>query len=349
MRNEKKRPITIKQLADIAGVSFSTVAKALRDDPVVKEKTKKRIQALAKEFNYYPNVLAKGLRSKKTGTIGVILNDIQSPFYSEIYKAIGDVLIENDYTMLLCDSSYSLKQEKKNIITMISQGVDGIIISSVSEKSDNIKLLIDSHLRSVFIDNIPEFSNINYVYVNHEEAAGLAVEHLIQNGHKNILLLNGPKELSSSQHFLKGYLTKLQEYDITPQDKLIKYGAISVDGAYSLFERVYNGADICKRNDFTAIITLSDVIAIGIYEAAHELHFTIPDDYSVIGYDNILMTKYLSPPLTTIHQPKKRTGEYSVKLLLEQINFEKKELKKIILSPQLIVRNSVKNIRSTLQ
>ncbi len=339
-----KKNVTIKHIAEYAGVSFSTVAKALRNDPVVNEKTRVKIHYIAREFNYYPNILAKGLRSKKTKTIGIILNDIQSPFYSEIYKVIGDVLNKQGYTMILCDSSFDLELEKKNITTMISQGVEGIIISSVSEKSDNIQIILDYDLKTVFIDNIPEFSNINYVYVNHEEAASLAVEHLIENGHRDILLLNGPEGLSSSQHFLKGYMEKLRASGIEIKNELIRFIGISVEESLDTLKNIFFGKDSITKKDFTAIMTLSDVIAIGIYEAAQQLQFAIPDDYSVIGYDNILATKYLAPPLTTIHQPKKRTGLYSINLLLEQINNDSKELKKIILSPELIVRGSVKKI-----
>ena len=341
-----KQNVTIKHIAEYAGVSFSTVAKALRNDPVVNEKTREKIHDIAQEFNYYPNILAKGLRSKKTKTIGIILNDIQSPFYSEIYKVIGDVLNKQGYTMILCDSSFDLELEKKNIITMISQGVEGIIISSVSEKSDNIKIILDYDLKTVFIDNIPEFPNINYVYVNHEEAASLAVEHLVENGHRDILLLNGPEGLSSSQHFLKGYKEKLKTTGIGINNELIRFIGISVEESLDTLKNIFSGKDSITKNDFTAIMTLSDVIAIGIYEASQQLQFTIPDDYSVIGYDNILATKYLAPPLTTIHQTKKRTGLYSINLLLEQIHNDAKELKKIILSPELIVRGSVKKLLS---
>ncbi len=138
----KQRNVTIKFLAQKAGVSFSTVAKALNDDPTININTRKRIQSIAKEYNYTPNILAKGLRSRRTMAIGVILNDLQSPFYSEIYKAIGDLLNQKGYTMFLADSNYNVERERKNILTMISQGVEGLIISSVSENSSNIDLLI---------------------------------------------------------------------------------------------------------------------------------------------------------------------------------------------------------------
>jgi DNA-binding LacI/PurR family transcriptional regulator len=339
-----RRSVTIKFLAEKAHMSFSTVAKALHDDPAINEKTRERIKKIATEFNYRPNMLAKGLRNRKTKFIGMILNDLQSPFYSEIYKAIGDVLNKRGYTMLLADSCHDEELEKKNISTMISQGVEGIIISSVSEESENIHLLLDEHVKVVFIDNHPSDAAINCVYVDHEKAARMGTEHLIQAGHRNILLLNGPEKLSSSQHFTEGYRRALGEHGMPVREEMIKYNQISIDETDAQFDAIFSGEDSIGQDDFTAVLAFSDVIAIGVYEAALQHGFSIPGQYSVVGYDNILATKYLNPALTTLHQPKEQTGIYSVNLLLDQIEKNQDEHRQIILSPELIIRASVKNL-----
>jgi LacI family transcriptional regulator len=336
--------ITIKHIAKIAGVSFSTVAKALRDDPAVNIKTREKVQKIADEIDYYPNLLAKGLKNKKTKTIGIILNDLKNPFYSDIYKVIGDILNERDYTMLLCDSNYNQRLEKKNIITMLSKGVEGIIISPVNENSENINLILKSNLKTVFIDSLPEYPNINYVYVNHEKAAFLAAEHLIKNGHKEILLLNGPSELSSSQHFLRGYFQALAQYQIQSLDELVTFNEISIESGYHTMKEMYK-KKIAQKIRYSAIMTLSDLLAIGVYEAAKEMHLKIPDEVSIIGYDNIFATKYINPPLTTVHQPKNRTGINSINILLKQISGESLSFQKMIIDPNLIKRESVKKIK----
>jgi LacI family transcriptional regulator len=347
MKNTKQYPrkeITIKNIAELAGVSFSTVAKALRNDPLVNIKTRERIQKIAKEMNYYPNLLAKGLKNKKTKTIGIILNDLQSPFYAEIYKVIGDILNERDYTMLLCDSNYDQNLERKNIITMISNGVEGIIISPINENSPNINLIIERNLKAVFIDSLPNFPNINYVYANHEKAAFLAAEHLIQSGHKDILLLNGPEELSSSHHFLRGYTQALEKYGLLLREDLVIFSHLSIESGAEVLKKISRNRNI---NDigFTAIMSLSDLLAIGVYDAAKELSLRIPEDVSVVGYDNIFASKYVCPPLTTVHQPKTRTGMYSIQILLEQISGDFKEYKKMIIDPILVKRSSVRVIK----
>lgn len=344
----KPKNVTIKFIAEQANVSFSTVAKALHDDPVINEKTRKKIQKLAKELNYRPNILAKGLRNRKTKIIGVILNDLQSPFYSEIYKAIGDVLNARGYTMLLSDSSYDNTLEMKNISTMISQGVEGIIISPVSRDSPSIRAVIEDSVKAVFIDNRPANPNISCVYVDHTKAARIAAEHLIHAGHQRILLLNGPAELPSSQDFMKGFVQTLAEHGIAEDERMIKNNPISIEKTCNQLSAIFSGKDSVRPGDFTAILSLSDVIAIGVYESAIRLGFSIPETYSLVGYDNILATKYLNPPLTTVQQPKEQTGLFAINLLLDQIENDNNEHRQIILDPELIVRTSVKDIRTGL-
>lgn len=342
-RNKKiAKKVTIKHIADVANVSFSTVGKALQNDPLINKKTRKKILKIARDLNYYPNLLAKGLKISKTKTIGIILNDLKNPLYSDIIKTIGDILNEKDYSMILCDSSYDFNLERKNIITVLSKGVDGIIISPINEKSNNINLIRENNLKTIFLDCIPNSLEDNYVYINHEKAAFLATEHLINNGHRNILLLNGPFKLSSTKHFLKGYLQALQYYNINPIKNLIKYTDVSIEGGFDTFKKIYENKSIVDNINFTAVVTLGDLIAIGIYKASKEIGFKIPDDYSVVGYDNIITTEYLSPPLTTINQPKIYIGENSINTLLDQINNKDNIPKKIVIEPQLIERESVK-------
>ncbi len=337
----KSSVVTIKSLAKEAGVSFSTVAKALNDDETINIETRRRIQLLAKKHNYRPNILAKGLRSRRTKTIGVILNDLQSPFYSEIYKAIGEILNQKGYTMFLADSKYDEKLEKENISTMIGLGVEGLIISSVSEKSKNIDFLLKNGVKTVYIDNRPIRNDISCVYVDHSVASSLATNHLIGQGHQKILLLNGPQHLPSSRRFLEGYKRSLLEAGLPFNPQLVIYDSIALEPTALLIEEILKGEHYLKGDDFTAIITLSDVSAIGVYEAAQKHSFSIPQTYSVVGYDNIFATKYLAPALTTVHQPKEQTGFLAANMLLGHIADKEGDKVQVILNPTLIERDSV--------
>ena len=339
----KQSRVTIKFLAEQAGLSFSTVAKALRDDPAIHERTRQRIHDLARAHDYRPNLLARGLRSQKTSAIGMILNDLHSPFYLEIYEAVEDELNSKGYTLLLADSRYDEAFEKRNISTMLSHGVAGIIISSVSEQSENIDYLLQEPVKTVFIDNLPKNPLATCVYVDHEEAARIGTEHLLSLGHERILLLNGPAQLASAQHFLKGHRNTLTAHGVSQSTSLIRHNPITIEDTCSVFDRVFHRQDSLKPNDFTAILALSDIIAIGVYESALRNSFSIPETYSVVGYDNILATKYLGPPLTTIHQPKQETGSLSVRLLLGQIAGNAPELRRVVLRPELVIRQSTRS------
>lgn len=184
-----------------------------------------------------------------------------------------------------------------------------------------------------------------YVFVNHERAGFLSTDYLINKGHTDILLLNGPEHFSPSTHFARGYENALTRHNIKPNKNLQINSDISIKNGYETFKEIHNTKKTFEHRKFTAVITLSDLLALGIYEAAVGMGFIIPDDYSVIGYDDIFAVKYIYPPLTTIHQPNIRIGEKSVNILLEKINNNNEEYEKIILEPSLIERSSVRSIK----
>lgn len=339
---KKSKIITIKQIAGKAGVSFSTVSKALKNNPLISKGTRKRIFKIAKDLNYYPNLLASSLRNKKTRAIGMILNDLTNPLYYETIRAIEKVLNKLNYTIILNDSNYDLETERKNIISMLSRQVDGLIISPINDSSENIRLIIENDLKSVFIDVIPRFKNINYVYVNHKTAAYKSTEFLIKNGHKKILLLGGPPHLSSRNPYIEGHFESLEKNGIRPDKSLIINSELTIEEGFKTFSQIYKNKSF--KNRFSAIICISDLLAIGIYKASSELGLNIPENFSIIGYDNIFVTPFLNPSLTTIHAQKIRVGNYSIEILLDQITNKITDYSKIILEPFLIERNSVKEI-----
>jgi len=340
--------VTIKQIAKLAGVAPSTVSRALSNDPKTSPDTIKKISELARDLNYYPDSLAKGLREKKTHTVGIILNDLNNPFYTEVLSSIGESLNERGYSMIVSYSNYENEREKKNILSMLSKRVDGIIISPIDDKSKNIEFLIQNNINAVIIDCLPRFDNISYVYTDHGRGAEIALEYLIQNGHRDILLFLGPHETETSLagQFTESFFKTLKKHRIKHRDDLIlRAREFSMDGGYAAFKNLLTVNDQNVSLNFTGIVTLGDLLALGIYAVANELRFEIPVNYSIIGYDNIKVTRALSPPLTTIHQPRKRIGIQSARILIENIeNENKKVIEKIVFEPNLVIRGSVRKI-----
>lgn len=341
-----KKRVTIQHIAEIAGVSISTVSRALREDSTANEKTANRIIEIANQVGYYPNLLAKGLRQNKTFNIGIIFNDLNNPFYTEILSEIGIVLNEKKYSSFICYSHYNLDQERQNIISLLAKKVDGIIISPIDEKSENIKILSQNNVEAIIIDSFPYFKNHSYVYSNHHMGVELATEYLIKNGHRTILLITAPaQEKIKATHFIKGYIHTLKKHKIPVREELIiQSEELSIESGYETFKKLLTENIKGKNIDFTGIVTISDLLAIGIYKVANELGFSIPGNYSIVGYDNIEVTSALTPPLTTIHQPRKRIGRESILLLLNNIEHEERDVKNISFEPHLVVRGSVRNI-----
>lgn len=338
-----RKKIGIKYIANLAGMSTATVSRALRGDTATSSKTAKRIKKIAKELDYFPDLYAKGLRENRTNTIGVIFNDMNNPFYSEILNPISEQLINKDYSIIVGYSNWDLEQERKNIRTMLSKRVDGIIMSPVDDKSENINILIRNNVRTVMIDCYPYFPQVNYVSTDHKKASILAATHLIENGHKDILMITMPFENLDAKYYLEGYKNTLSKNNIKLNEEyIIKTPDISIQSGYEIFKKVINN----KRLKFTAIITISDLIAAGVYKAAREQGLKIPVDFSIIGYDNIQLSTVLSPPLTTVSQPRNKIGLQSINLLINSIeNKSNADIVKKIFTPKIILRNSVRNIK----
>lgn len=345
MNGNQRKKVTIRQIAEVAKVSLSTVSRALRNDPRANRETAERVLRVATELNYYPDSLAKGLRQNKTNTIGIIFNDLNNPFYSEILSVIGEALNHSSYSMIISYSHYDAAQERANIISMLSKRVDGIILSPINDQTENVSLLEDSGVEYVLIDCFPYFPGTAYVYSDHGMGARMATEHLVSRGHRDILLLTGPATRCMAGYFIDNYKRTLEDSGIPVREELIVHADdLSIDSGYQTFKRLLTGGSEYPSLEFTAVVTISDLLAIGIYKLANELKFRIPDDYSVIGYDNVEIASVLSPPLTTIHQPRKRIGMESLRMLLHKIENRGYECKSVVFPPHLVRRGSVRSI-----
>jgi len=337
--------LTMRDVAKAAGVSIATVSRALRHNKTVNPGTANHVLEIANKLNYYPNFQAKSLRLKRTNSIGIIFNNLGNPFFTEILSEITMVLNKTDYFMIVCDSNYSIESERKNIISMISKGVDGIIISPIDPGGENIKLLLNNQIETVFIDCLPYFSDQCYVYTDQKQGIRLSIEYLVKNGHKNILLFTCPQEKNMTDLFKSTYLELSHKYGFKiEREFFIESDEFTIDSGYKVFKKLLT-QDISDKNvGFTSIATMNDLLAIGIYKAANELGIDIPGNYSILGYDDIEITSVLKPPLTTVHQSRKRIGIESVTKLLHNINSQEKDRENVVFRPYIVVRGSVRSI-----
>jgi LacI family transcriptional regulator len=342
---QSRKKVTIKHIAELAEVSVATVSRALKDHPSASLKTKEKILKIANELNYHPNSLAKGLRERRTGTIGIIFNDLNNPFYTETLNEISSQLHMRNYSLIICPSNYDAESEKKNILSLISRRVDGIIMSPIDENSENLKILSDNHVHTVLIDCIPHMKDKSYVYTDHLKGFELAIEYIISNGHREILFMMSKQDKSLVTHLVNVYKRTLKKHNIAFKEELIIYAEkLTIEGGYKAFKSLLTEDVQGKLLNFTSIITMNDLLALGIYKVANELSINIPGNYSIIGYDDIETASVVSPPLTTIHQSRKRIGRESVDLLLAIVEDRLRMNKRICFEPYIVARGSIRSL-----
>ncbi len=332
--------VTIVDLARELKISPSTVSRALRDHPAIKEETKLAVQELAKKLGYQPNTSALNLLYKKTNNIGVIVPEITSFFFSSIICGIQDVLEPAGQHIFISQSNESKDLELKGIETFLSARVDGVLISSSLNSNDfaNLERLRSAGIPTVVFDRDCEGFEIDKVLVDDYDGACQAVKHLINTGCKRIAHIAGPDKLSIARHRKNGYLDTLTGNGITPDEDLL---------VNSRFFQMEDGIEPTKRlldlpHPPDAIFAVNDAVAIGSLSVLRERGVKIPDDLAIVGFDNNPFSAFASPGLSTVDQPVYEMGMLSARILLNHLKKANKEpgFRHEILKPELIVRQS---------
>lgn len=338
--------INQSDLAKKLNISKSTVSRALANDPKIKKDTIKRVKALAKKLNYLPYLAAKFLKKNKSNFIGLIIGDITNPFYPEIISGIEEIVDQYNYNIIFFNTKFSIKKEIKSINLLASYHVEGIIVITYLHNYP-LKLLEKSKIPFILTDIKPEkkIKTCN-VFSDQEHAGYIVTRYLINLNHSKIALVNSlSKEFSSANYFRRGYIKALKECNIgVSQNYIIEDNAnINKKGGYNSTKSFFT---LKKDLVPTSIIFNSDIAAIGAYEAIYEANFRIPDDFSIVGNDDIEVAKYLMPPLTTVSQQCSRLGKESFKILLSKIRSENncKNKGQLKLMPELIIRKSTRRL-----
>lgn len=327
--------VTIKDIARKAGVSYSTVSRALNNDSLIKEETRKSITRLAKEMGYRPNALARGLVMRETNTLGLIIPDITNPFFPEVARGIEDYASEYGYTVILCNSNWDSAREHQYMDTLQSKKVDGIIIAPVSQGKGDIKKICKASVPLVFIGKEILTSTSSYVVIDNKKGGMMATEYLIKKGYRKIAFIGGIEKDSSNVARLDGYKEALRKNSIYIDKSIIKQGTFKRESGYNNMLQL-----IKKGYDVEAVFACNDIIALGVMQAVKEQGLTISKDVAVIGFDNIPISGYPEFSLTTIDQDKYKIGQYAVKMILNYLRGKNTSGSSIILEPKLVVRST---------
>lgn len=326
--------MNIKDVAKIAGVSTSTVSLVLNKKSGVSEKTRLRVQSVAEKLNYIPSDVARSLVTRKTKSVGLLVPNIAEIYFGTLARTIQDALNIGGYTLILCNSDNRYDKERDCLDFLIEKNVEGIIM--VPRGNGNIDKIMSIRVPVVFIDSYMENVDISYVGVNNEQAGYNATEHLIKFGHRRIACITGPIGFNSSEERILGYKRALEDAGIEFNNLFLKYTDWTVEGGFQATKEIFS---LARKP--TAVFVTGDTCAIGVFEALYGEGYSIPDDVSVVGFDDMKFSPFLKVPLTTVRQPISQLGNCAVGLLFEKINSENRsESKKIILDTELVIRES---------
>jgi len=330
--------ITIKDIAKIANVSHTTVSRALNNSPYINEETKVKIKALAKELKYVPNYNAKSLVLLKSYVIGVFFTSISEgtsdTFFHEIIKGINKIM-DKEYNLVIRGIDkyeYSHPIDKNNF--------DGIIVVSQSKNDDEfIKNILEKEIPIVVINRHIETAGIVNIMSNDTKGSYDAVEYLIKNNHKKVALIEGNKEFESSLYRKKGYIKALEDNNIPLNKEYIISGKYTLESGYENMKKL-----IALENRPTAVFCLNDDIAVGAMKAVVESGLNVPNDISIIGFDDSNFCNYVTPPLTSVKKDSLTMSEYGGINLLNIIKNNEVNKEKLYIESKLVVRNSVKKL-----
>lgn len=329
--------VTIKDLAKELGISASTVSRALKDHPDISEKTKKRVQELAKKLNYKPNAIALSLRQGKSNVIGVIIPQIVHHFFSTVISGIEDVAFEYGYTVIVSQSNESVKREILSTQALISSRVDGIIISKTKKTTEysHFKNIKDNNIPMVFFDRICPTIDTDSVIIDDYQAAYDATKYLIKSGCKAIVHFAGPRNLGISKKRMNGYKDALKDSGIEINDNFIIKADTFKQGKKAIKKIIKSGI----MPD--AIFSVNDMAAAGAVKGLKKKKIKIPQQVSVMGFTNGLISRMSDPPISTVEQNGYKMGAKAAKRLIERIeNGNVKPTQKIVVPTKLIIRKT---------
>jgi len=331
---------TIKDVAKKANVSTATVSRILNGLPGYSEETKKRVLKVIEELGYQPNAVARGLVSRKTKTLGVLLPNVSSLFAAEILNGIEDTAHESDHSVIVCNTDSNGIRTMKYLQVLNEKRVDGIIFTSEVLKKEYYDAMIEMNIPIVLISTASYRYPLPYVKVDDKHAAYSATEFLIKNGHERIAMISGTKDDPiAGVPRVEGYKQALRDYGLVVDEQRITYG---IDFGYKTgmmgMEQIIN-----EMQDISAVFAASDEIAIGALSVANKRGWKVPDDISIIGYDNLKVAEMSIPPLTTVAQPLYEMGKIATKMLFKMINTGQTVESRII-PHKIIERQSVKRI-----
>jgi LacI family transcriptional regulator len=337
MEKAGRQQPTIYDVARLAGVSTATVSRALNGTGQIAPATRATIEAAVEQLGYRPNTIARSLVTKSTQTIALLLPDITNPFYAALVSGIQQTALAQGWTMLLCTTESDAEREELYLRVLRAKQVDGALVDGLVLPPDRIARFVEDGFPIVCLDRDIDSRSIPLVQVDNRLGGRIATRHLVDLGHTRIAHVTGAGELGISDERLAGYRDALTEAGLPVDFQLVEEGRFTDDGGHDAAGRLLE-----REPDLTAIFAANDLSALGVMNAVAEAGRRVPDDVSVVGFDDLHLSAYTSPPLTTIRQPAVEIATLATEILIGLTRGQQAERMRHLLEPELVVRASTR-------
>ncbi|HAS6319640.1 LacI family DNA-binding transcriptional regulator [Vibrio vulnificus] len=332
---------TIKDVSEYAGVSQATVSRVVNGSCRVSHDKKLRVEKAIQVLGYRPNAIAQALASSRTGSIGIIVPELGGPFYSGILHCIEEQFRRFGYHVIVTAGNNSEQSQRESVEFLLGRRVDAMILHTQNLSDDYLIELESKGIPLVLVNRfIPELAS-SCIDIDNELGGRLATEYLLQRGHHSIACITGPLDKSDARGRLQGYRKALEAAGIEYDEALVSEAGFTEESGASAMRKLLN-----RGHTFSAVFVCNDHMAFGAFEVMKEQRIRIPEDVSLVGFDDILFARYLTPALTTVNFPIEQMSLEAVQLTLQILNKNKRDVN-FRLSPTLVIRESV-NVSSTL-
>lgn len=330
---------SLREVAKFSNVSTATVSRVINNDPKVSAKTKQRVEAVIQQLNYLPNRVAQRLRSshRKAKLIGLVIPDIQNPFYVDVVRGIEEFSYQNGFAVMIGNFGQDENREQLYLDLLQSENVDGFIVAPALQRDDKVRELVNKDFPLVCIDRELHNSDSDVVRVDNAQGAYNAIEHLLRLGHRRIGVISGNLSIQTYIDRLEGYKRALAEYNIEFDPELVYVKGSDFVSGVELTNEIL---DLDKAVRPTAIFTANNLITLGSLEAIHKRGIRIPEDISIVGFDDMYWSSSLNPPLTAVFQPGFEIGRMAADLLNQRILNPQKPKENIVMKTKLMIRRS---------
>jgi LacI family transcriptional regulator len=334
--------VTIKDVARESGVNISTVSRSLNGSYGVNKRTREKVLEVARRLDYRPNRVARGLATGRSNTVGLIVSDIRNPYFSEVARGAEDAAWDAGCDVVLCNSDLDPVKQMRYVSSLLEKRVDGIVVNSIADLSKKQQeQLAASGAPVVLLNRPPGVKAFSSISVENYPGGVLAANYLLELGHRRTAFLSGPKRHGSFTDRGRGFQEALLESG-KAEEPVILNADQSFAGGYQMARQL-----LAESRKVTAVFAANDVIAYGLIRAAMEAGLRIPDDLSVIGFDDLEMSSILHPPLTTVHQPKYEVGRAAMEMLLARAHRRlQPEPEHRVLPVKLVIRESCSRAKS---